>query len=325
MFKVICACALLATPIAAEEFRLGSGFGDNHVSTRAIRDVFGPKVEELTDGRHTVALFANSELGPAPEMVNQAQSGINFGVYVSSAFFNSQVPEIGVSNMPFVFPDRETAFRVFDGPFGEGLKEQFADKGLIVLGFMELGFRQLTNSVRPITTPEELQGLKIRLQSNPVHIATFRTLGASPATIDGSELFSALSQRIVDGQENPYSVINNLRLVDAGQQYITESGHFFDVMVFAVSRRVMERLTPEDQAAVIEAGRLATLAQREQAAIDDAAQRATLTDAGIEIITLTPEAVAAFRDATAPVADEVRASLGDDAVDGFFTALEQAQ
>ncbi|WP_136684322.1 TRAP transporter substrate-binding protein [Falsirhodobacter xinxiangensis] len=323
MLKIICACALLASPVVADEFRLGSGFGDNHVSTRAIREVFAPKLEEMTG--HTVSIFANSELGPAPEMVNQAQSGINFGVYVSSAFFNSQVPEIGVSNMPFVFPDRETAFRVFDGPFGEGLKEKFADKGLIVLGFMELGFRQLTNSVRPIASPEDLEGLKIRLQSNPVHIATFRTLGASPATIDGSELFAALSQGIVDGQENPYSVINNLRLVDAGQQYITESGHFFDVMVFAVSRRVFEGLSPEDQAAVLEAGRLATLAQREQAAADDAVQRKILTDAGLEITALTPEAVAAFRTAAAPVEAEVRASLGDATVDGFLDALEQAQ
>lgn len=322
------ACAfLMAAPLSAsaDELRLGSGFGDNHSSTRAMRDVFAAKVEELTEGRHTVSVFANSELGQAPEMVNQAQSGINFGVFVSSAFYNSQVPQIGVTNMPFIFADRATAFKVFDGSFGEMMKPLFEEKGLVVLGFMELGFRNITNSVRPITQPSDLQGLKIRLQNNPVHIATFNLLGASPTSIDASEMFAALSQGVVDGQENPYAVINSFRLYDANQKYVTDTGHFFDVIVFAVSKTQLDAMSEEDRAAIIEAGRLATLEQRKYAEADEATNLATVLENGVELTELTPEQREAFRTATAPVYDEVRGTLGAELVDEFLVAVEAAK
>ncbi|HEY6630654.1 MAG TPA: TRAP transporter substrate-binding protein [Rhizobiaceae bacterium] len=287
-----------------------------------MRDVFAPKVAELTEGRQSVAVFPNSELGQAPEMVNQAQSGINFGVFVSSAFFNSQVPEIGVANMPFVFSDRDEAFALFDGPFGEQLKPLFEEKGLVVLGFMELGFRNITNSVRPISTPEDLQGLKIRLQNNPVHIATFNQLGASPTSIDASEMFAALSQGVVDGQENPYAVINSFRLYDAKQKYLTDTGHFFDVLVFAASKSVLDAMSPEDRAAIIEAGRLATLEQRRYAASDEAENLATVLSHGVEMVTLTPEQREAFRTATASVEAVVRERLGDEIVEQFIKQVQ---
>jgi TRAP-type transport system periplasmic protein len=309
----------------AEDLRLGSNFGNTHSSTRALQEVFAPKVEELTEGRHTASVFANSELGQTSEMVNQAQSGINFGVYVSTAFYNSQVPQLGVTNLPFVFSDRETAFEVIDGPVGESLKPLFEEKGLVVLGFMELGFRHITNSVHPIVAPADVAGLKIRLQSNPVHIATFNLLGASPVALDGTEIFSALSQGVIDGQENPYSVINNLRLYDAKQKYVTDTGHFFDIIVFAGSKAVLDRMTPEDRAAVIEAGRLATEEQRRIAAADEEANREMVLSKGMERTVLTPEQLEAFRAATAPVYDEVRATLGTEIVDQFLAAVEAAK
>jgi TRAP-type transport system periplasmic protein len=322
---LLSACAVaIALPAFAEDLRLGSNFGDTHSSTRALKEVFAPKVEELTEGRHTASVFANSELGQSAEMVNQAQSGINFGVYVSSAFYNSQVPQIGVTNLPFVFSDRETAFEVIDGDIGEQLKPLFEEKGLVVLGFMELGFRHITNSQRPIVAPADVAGLKIRLQSNPVHIATFELLGASPVALDGTEIFPALSQGVIDGQENPYSVINNLRLYDAGQKYVSETGHFFDIIVFTGSKAILDRMTPEDRAAVMEAGRLATEEQRRIAAEDEAANRSVVAEKGVEITVLTPEQKAAFQEATAPVYDTVRGSLGAELVDQFLAAVDAA-
>jgi tripartite ATP-independent transporter DctP family solute receptor len=315
----------LAWTAHAEDLRLGSNFGDTHSTTRALKEVFAPKVEELTAGRHTASVFANSELGQTSEMVNQAQSGINFGVYVSTAFYNSQVPALGVTNLPFVFDDRETAFKVIDGPFGDELSPLFEEKGLVVLGFMELGFRHISNSKRPIVEPKDVAGLKIRLQSNPVHIATFNLLGASPVALDGTEIFAGLSQGVIDGQENPYSVINNLRLYDAGQKYVSESGHFFDIVVFAGSKAVLDRMTPEDRDAVLEAGRLATAEQRRIAAEDEAANRDAVKAKGVEITVLTPEQREAFRSATAPVYDEVRSVLGNAPVDHFLSAVEAAR
>ncbi|MBP0617412.1 TRAP transporter substrate-binding protein [Jiella mangrovi] len=310
---------------SATELRIASGFGDNHSATRALREVFARKVEELTDGRYTVSVFPNSELGQATEMVNQAQSGINFGVYVSSAFYNSQVPELGVTNLPFVFPDRETAFKVFDGPFGDKFKPLFEKSGLVVLGYMELGFRNVTNSVRKIAEPADLKGLKIRLQNNPVHIATFRQLGANPVSIDGSEMFAALSQGVVDAQENPYSVINAFRLYDAGQKYMSDTGHFFDVIVFAGSKSMLDAMSAEDRQAILNAGRLATEAQRKFAKEDEAADLKSILSHGVTFTRLTPEEREDFRKATLPVYDLVRERLGAGLVDEFLADVDAAK
>lgn len=323
-FLLLCSAgvALAFHPAAAETLRLGSGFGDKHASTVALKTVFASEVQKRTNGHYNVKVFANSELGQAPEMVNQAQSGINFGVYVSSAFYNAQVPAIGVTNLPFVFPDRETAFKVMDGPAGQDIASRFEAKGLVVLGIMELGFRNITNSVRPIKEPKDVAGLKIRLQNNPVHIATFKLLGASPTSIDASEMFSALSQGVVDGQENPYTVINSYQLYDAKQKYMSDTGHFFDVIVFAVSKSALERMSAEDQAAIREAGRLATIEERRLAAAQDGDNLKQLIAHKVEFTELTPEQRAAFRAATAPVYQQVRDSVGADIYDKFIAAVD---
>jgi TRAP-type transport system periplasmic protein len=314
----------VAGPAVATELRLGSGFGEKHSSTVALRTVFADEVASRTAGRYSVSVFPSSELGQAIEMVNQAQAGINFGVFVSSAFYNGQVPQLGVTNLPFAFPDRETAYALFDGPFGESLKPLFEEKGLVVLGFMELGYRNITNSRRPVTTPEDVAGLKIRLQNNPVHIETFKMLGASPTSIDASELFAALSQRVVDGQENPYAVIRSFNMFEAGQTFTTDTGHFYDTIVFAVSKSMLDAMTPEDRAAVVEAGRLATLAQRAQAASEDAANLEALKALGMNVTHLTEEQRKAFRDATRPVWDMVGDTLGQDLLERFVKALDTA-
>lgn len=316
--------ALMSSALAQQTLRLGSGFGDRHSSTRALASVFSDEVAARTANRYKVALFAGSQLGQAPEMINQAQSGINFGVYVSSAFFATQVPQIGVTNLPFVFANRKQAFTVLDGAFGDKLREQFRAKGLEVLGFMELGFRNITNSRGPIKAPADVNGLKIRLQNNPVHIATFKLLGASPVSIDASEMFAALSQGVVDGQENPYAVIASFALFDAKQKYLTDTGHFFDVLVFAVSKALLDKMTPQDQAAFKEAGRLATLEQRRLAETEDAENLAALRAKGMQVTILTPQERAAFQTATQPVYSQISETLGKDLVDSVLAAVRAA-
>ncbi|WAP66940.1 TRAP transporter substrate-binding protein [Jiella pelagia] len=173
--------------------------------------------------------------------------------------------------------------------------------------------------------PADLKGLKIRLQSNPVHIATFEQLGASPVSIDGSEMFAAMSQGVVDGQENPYAVINTFRLYDAKQKFMSDTGHFFDVIVFAVSKSMLDAMSEEDRAAVIEAGRLATLEQRKLVAADEAKNLEAILSHGVEFTKLTKEQREAFRTATLPVYDVVRERLGADLVDELTTAVDAAK
>src|SRR5439155_24731858 len=123
-----------------------------------------------------------------------------------------------------------------DGPIGQLLDGKLADKGIVSLGFMELGGRHVTNSKRPIRTLEDLKGLKIRMQPNETHLATFRALGANPVAMDIKELYSALQQGVVDGQENPYSIIEANRFGEV-QKYLSNTVHFFDFIAIVANRR----------------------------------------------------------------------------------------
>ena len=133
--------------------RIGSAVFDEHSTARAINQDFATKVEQGSGGRYDVQVFPGAQLGGVAEAVQQVRNGTIFGCFVSTAYFNSYVKELGVTNLPFVFPSREVAFKVFDGPFGEDMRQKLLDKGFIPLSFFELGFRNISNCVPPVLTP----------------------------------------------------------------------------------------------------------------------------------------------------------------------------
>src|SRR6187431_1468438 len=143
-----------------------------------------------------------------------------------------------------MFPNRQTAYRVMDSDtVGKLLEGKMADKGFVSLGFMELGARQVTNSVRPIKTMADLKGLKIRMQPNETHLATFRALGANPLAMDIKEVYSALEQKVIDGHENPYNLIFDSRFFEV-QKYVSNTGHFFDFIAVVANRKKFQALSP---------------------------------------------------------------------------------
>ena len=147
------------------------------------------------------------QLGGAQENVAQTRAGTIAATWVGMAFLARTVPELEAVSLPFMFPSRQVAYRVMDSDtVGKLLEGKLADKGFVLLGFMELGARQVTNSVRPIKTIADLKGLKIRLQPNETHLATFRALGANALAMDIREVYSALQQKVIDGHENPYNL-----------------------------------------------------------------------------------------------------------------------
>ena len=169
--------------------------------------MFKKEVARLTNNQLQVDVFPAMQLGGAKENVDAVRSGTWRITWVGAAFLSRIAPELEAVSLPFVFANRESAFRVIDGPVGVAIDQKLRDKGFISLGWMELGMRHVTNSRGPIEAMADLKGLKVRLQPNETHLATFRALGANPVAMDVKELYSALEQRVVDGQENPYSVI----------------------------------------------------------------------------------------------------------------------
>lgn len=315
--------AFIMLPAQAETLRLGSGFQDGHSSTVAVDEVFAPAMAQIEGMEFAVQNFPGLQLGSAEEIIQQTRDGTIFGAYISSAYFNSYVPAMGATNLPFAFPSREVAFEVLDGPLRETLAEGLREQGFRLLGFMELGFRHVTNSAKPVESPADLAGLSIRLQPNPIHMQTFQTLGANPVALDASELFAALEQRVVDGQENPYSVIELYRIFES-QDHVTDTGHFFDVIVFVASEQVMSGYSEEVQTAIEEAARAAELRQREIAAAQDDEHKANLAALGMQITELNDEQRAAFREAVLPVYDGVRDQIGAEFVDQLLAAVEDA-
>ncbi|MCT4332756.1 TRAP transporter substrate-binding protein [Paracoccus sp. YLB-12] len=188
---------------------------------------------------------------------------------------------------------------------GDDLNDRLADEGFLPLGWMELGSRNVTNSVRPIGTVEDLKGLKIRLQPNETHISTFRALGANPVSMGIAEVYSALQQGVLDGQENPYSVIKS-RNFNEVQKYVSDTNHFFDFIALVVNRDQFDALSEEQQQIVREAAADAVAWQRETARAEDEAAREALIAAGMEFTEITDEARAQMQEASVPVIEELR-------------------
>lgn len=303
-----------ALPAAAQQkLQIAGNFATEHPSSVAVEQVFRKEVARLTNNQLQVDVFPAMQLGGAKENVDAVRSGTLALTWVGAAFLSRIVPQLEAVSLPFVFANRESAFRVIDGPVGQAIDKKLQDKGFISLGWMELGMRHVTNSKHPIRTKADLEGLKIRLQPNDTHLATFRALGANPVAMDVKELYSALEQRVVDGQENPYSVIAANRYSEV-QKYLSNTGHFFDLIAVVASKKAFEQLKPEYRKAVRDAMTATIAYQRKLAAEEEAKQLAELKTK-MTYTEITPAAREELRKATLPVIEHVKKRAGADLVD----------
>jgi tripartite ATP-independent transporter DctP family solute receptor len=307
---------------AQERLRIAGNFSTEHSSSKAI-EKFKADVEKATDGRLGIDVFPAMQLGGAQENVSQVRAGTIAMTWVGMAFLSRTVPELEAVSLPFLFPSREAAFKVIDGPIGDLLDQKLNDKGFVSLGFMELGSRQVTNSVRPIKTIADLKGLKIRLQPNETHLATFRALGANPVAMDIREVYSAMQQRVIDGHENPYSLIVDSRFFEV-QKYVSNTGHFFDFISVVASKKVFDGLRPEFKQAIKTAMRDAVMQQRSVAAKSDQDALVELQKRGMQYDALPASEIAAMRKASMDVVNEVRKRVGTELVDRVLAETSKA-
>lgn len=311
----------LGSPLlaGAETLRFGGNFTDDHSSSRAM-ERFRDALAERTDGDLTAQLFPNMQLGGAGENVDQVASGAIAGTWIGISYLSRTVPELEALSLPFAFASREEAFELIDGEIGELLDAELAEKGFTALGYMELGFRHVTNNERPLETLDDFQDLKIRLQPNQTHLDTFRAIGANPVSMDINEVYGALQQGVLDGQENPYSIISTKRL-DEVQAHLSDTGHFYDFIVVAANRDTFNRLSDEEQQAVREAMAEAVAWQRQTAAEEDEAARQALIERGMQFTPIGDETRAALREASQGVVDDLRDKIGAEIVDRVLEEL----
>lgn len=299
---------------AQQKLQIAGNFAVEHPSSVAVEQVFKKEVARLSNNQMQVDVFPAMQLGGAKENVDAVRSGSLAITWVGAAFLSRIAPELEAVSLPFLFANREAAFRVIDGPVGDAIDKKLQDKGFIALGWMELGMRHITNSKGPVRGMADLKGMKLRLQPNETHLATFRALGANPVAMDAKEVYSALEQHVVDAQENPYTVISASRYGEV-QKQLSNSGHFFDFIAVVASKKAFEQLKPEQQKIVREAMAKTIEEQRKLAITAETTAFAALKGK-MNYTEMTPAAKEEMRKvAMAAVLDGVKKRAGAELVD----------
>ncbi len=268
---------------------------------------FAELVDERSDGAIDIEIYPNAQLGDERTLLEGMQIGtVDMGVITNGPVANF-VEEIAVFELPFLFPSREAAYQVLDGPVGQDLLDELERVNLKGLAYAERGFRNLTNSVRPVHGPADVEGLKVRVMENPVYIDTFRALGANAVPMAWTEALTAMQQGTIDGQENPVNVIHSFKLYEA-QQYMSMTRHTYAPALFVMSANVWNGLSAKAQGILERSAQEAAEHERQVNAEMQAEQRQALRDNGMEIV-MEPD-VAAFRKAVKPVYAEYGERFG---------------
>lgn len=227
--------------------------------------------------------YYDTALGDATSMVQGLQQGtIDIGVS-GTAYFSGLVPEVEVFQLPFLFDDLESARAAVDGEAADKIFEKFAEKGIVGLAFWENGFRELSNNVRPVTTPADLNGIKMRTLPATVQVETWKALGALPTTIDASELYTALQQGTVSAEENPLHEIVSRKFYEV-QQYITLTDHVYTPFMMGISQKTWDKLSDDQKQIVIDAANVGKEAQRKANEEKTIEAKQVLLDNGCEIV-----------------------------------------
>jgi tripartite ATP-independent transporter DctP family solute receptor len=298
--------ATLAQDIHGRTIRFGHlNNADHPVSFGAKR--FGELVAAKSGGKMKVLEFPASQLGNEMQQQSALQGGVQEMSAPATTSLAGIVKEFGLVDFPFAVTTFAQADALLDGPFGQALLAKLPEKGLVALGYWDLGFRNVTNSKRPITKPEDFDGLKIRVIPNPVFLETFKAFKSNPVPMPFAELYGALEARAVDGQENPFAVILSNKFFEV-QKFVSATNHVYAANIVLVSKKFWDKLTPTEQKIMNDAANEARGYQRQVSRA--AAQKAVgdLQAKGMQYNEVAPAEQARMRDISRPVTDKFAAT-----------------
>jgi tripartite ATP-independent transporter DctP family solute receptor len=264
---------------------------------------FAELVAKKTGGRIEVKVFPQSQLanGNQKAELEMLQSGVldmTWDSPIILALFLDK--RFDVFNLPWLYPSMEVANRVADGPMGELAYRWLAEKGIVGLGIGVNGYRELTNSKRPIATPDDMKGIKFRVAGSKLYLETFKLLGANAVTMNFGEVFTALQQGVIDGQENPTAITDSSKLYEV-QKYLTLWHYSFDPLVLCINKKLFDALSPADQQALRAAAKEAVAYERALSADEEKRLPEELRKKGMQVNALTPAQIAVFRERVKPV------------------------
>jgi TRAP-type transport system periplasmic protein len=285
---------------------------------------FAELVEQKSGGKMKVRLFPSGQLGGDLQTVSSLQGGTIDMTVLNAGLLVGQVKEFGLFDLPFLFDSAKQADAVVDGPFGQKLSESLAPKNLVGLGYWDLGFRNLTNSRRPVTKLEDIQGLKVRVLQSPLYIDLFNTLGANAVPLPFPELYTALEQKTVDGQENPATVIQTSKFAEV-QKHLTFTRHVYNPQIVIFSKRAWDRYDPEEKKLIEEAAAEAKVFQRQASRDAEAKAIEQLKAQGMQLTELSPAEITRLREKVRPVTEKFAKEANEASVKELFAEVEKAR
>ena len=312
-----------AQDIQERTIRFGHLNNTDHPVSIGVKK-FTELVTAKSGGKITVKEFPASQLGNEMQQQSALQGGVQEMTAPATTSLVGIVKEFGLVDFPFIVSNYQQADAMLDGPLGKQLTAKLPEKGLIALAFWDLGFRNVTNSKRPITKGEDLEGIKIRVIPNPVFLETFKTFKANPLPLPFAELYNALESKAVDGQENPFSVILSNKFFEV-QKFLSVTNHVYAANIILISKRFWDKLSPAEQKLLQDAANEARDYQR-QASRDVAGKAvAELKAKGMTVNELTPAEQARMRAAVKPIHDKFSGEYDPAIVSTFKGELDRIQ
>jgi len=280
---------------------------------------FADLVAQKSGGKMTVKLFPGGVLGGDVQVLSAVQGGTIDMTSMNSGILQGQVKEYAIVDFPFLFNDAKEADAVMDGPIGKMLADKLPEKGLVHLAYFDLGFRNVTDSRRPIKTADDIAGLKLRVIQSPIYIDTFSALGANPVPMAFTEVYTALEQKTIDGQENPFTVIEANKFNEV-QKYLVGSRHIYNPQSMMISKKTWDRLNKDEQEILLAAAKEAQAFQRKTSRDAQDVALANLKKT-MEYTELPPAEVDKIRAKLKPVIDKYSNTVGADFAKQVYTEI----
>ena len=278
----LAAPAIFARPLRAAEFNYK--YANNSPASWPMNlraQEAADRIREQTSGRLSITIFPNNQLGSDTDMLSQLRNGAIEFFTLSGLILATLVPVASISGIGFAFKNYGQVWQAMDGPLGDHVRESIAKVGLVAMPKMlDNGYRHATSSTIPIHAPADLRGFKMRVQVSPLSMALWKTLGASPTGINWSEIYSALQTKIVDGQENPLSIIESSKIYEV-QKYCSLTGHAWDGFHFLANRRSWVALPPDIRDVAAQVFEVMALAQRRDMIVANEGSRGSLEKLGM--------------------------------------------
>jgi len=281
-------------------------------------------IEKETSGRIKVQIFPDGQMGNDQSMMDSLKMGSLDMMVTSTAPIANTTKTFLVFDLPFLFTSEKIADTVLDGPAGQEVLQTLKGTGLIGLVYWENGFRNITNSKRPINTPEDLKGLKIRTMQNPIHLDSFKKWGANPVPLPFNEVFTALEQKVIDGQENPNTLIYDAGFYEA-QKYLTITKHFYSPFVLLIGQKTWDKLTPADRTLVQRVAEDTKAYERKVNREFNTKYLDLMVKKGIVLNVLPPAEVEKFKASSKEIYEKFANDIGKDRLDKIMAEIAKVK